>query len=620
MTAVSAIAANADIKVASTSQCMDVEGGSQNAGAAIIQWGCHGGANQQWQLHQVDGYYKIVVAHSGQCLTINGADTTVGRWADQETCVNGSNQQFKLRPQGVGHTIVARHSGLCLGIESASLQQGARVTQQTCDASTNQTWRLPALLNRAASGEWTQLSTLSLIPAAAANLPDGKVLMWSAEDRFNFAYDGGRTYTLTYNPINGATSEVLVSNTGHDMFCPGTANLSDGRIHVTGGLSSSKTSVYDPVTGTWAASAAMNVPRGYHSSATLSAGDVFIIGGSWSGGAGGKDGEVWKPSSGAWRRVGALMNDYILTNDVGGISRADNHAWLFAASGGKVFHAGPSQRMHWFSTSNNGTVTDAGSRGNDADAMNGNAVMYDTNKILTLGGAPNYENAYATANAHVINIGVSPVSVEKVASMNYARAYHNSVVLPDGKVMVIGGQSYAVPFSDNNSVMVSEIWNPKTKLFTPVASIAVPRNYHSMALLLPDARVLSGGGGLCGNGCAANHPNVQIFSPPYLFNTDGTPAQRPVLTAAPAQANVGTTIAVSTDRAVTAFSVVRLSSSTHSVNNEQRRIPLKFATVGTNQYSLTLPNNRGVLVPGYYMLFALNQAGVPSVSRTIRIL
>jgi galactose oxidase len=618
MTAATATAANTDIKVISTNQCMDVYGGSQSVSAEIIQWGCHGGANQQWQLRQTDGYYMIVAAHSGLCLDVAGGATDIGVRTIQWTCSNNQNQQFTLRPQKTGYAIVARHTGLCLGIENAATQEGAHVTQQACDAGTNQTWQL-SLPNRAIAGEWTELSALSLIPVAAANLPDGRVLMWSAEDRFSFASDGGRTYTLIYNPITGATSEVLVSNTGHDMFCPGIANLSDGRIHVTGGLSSSKTSVYDPVTATWAASAAMNVPRGYHSSVALSSGDVFTIGGSWSGGGGGKDGEVWKSSSGAWRRVGALMDDYILTHDAGGIYRADNHAWLFAAPGGKVFHAGPSQRMHWFSTNNSGVATDAGSRGGDADAMNGNAVMYDINKILTLGGAPSYENAYATANAHVINIGVSPVSVEKVASMSYARAYHNSVVLPDGKVMVIGGQSYAVPFSDNNSVLVPEIWDPKTKLFAPAAPIAVPRNYHSVALLLPDARVLSGGGGLCGS-CSTNHPNVQIFSPSYLFNADGTPAQRPVLTAAPAQANVGTKIAVTTDRAVTAFSVVRLSSNTHSVNTDQRRVPLRFVATGTNQYSLTLPSNRGVLVPGYYMLFALNKAGVPSVSRTIRIL
>jgi hypothetical protein len=102
MTAATATAANTDIKVISTSQCMDVYGGSQSVRAEIIQWGCHGRANQQWQLRQTDGYYMIVAAHSG----------------------------------------------LCLGIENTATQEGAHVTQRTCDAGTNQTWQLSLPVSR----------------------------------------------------------------------------------------------------------------------------------------------------------------------------------------------------------------------------------------------------------------------------------------------------------------------------------------------------------------------------------------------------------------------------------------------------------------------------------------
>ena len=136
--------------------------------------------------------------------------------------------------------------------------------------------------------------------------------------------------------------------------------------------------------------------------------------------------------------------------------------------------------------------------------------------------------------------------------------------------------------------------------------------------MLPDARVLSGGGGLCDT-CLTNHPNVEIYSPPYLFNVDGSIATRPLITAVPTVATAGTNFAVTTNSAITAFSLIRLSSVTHSVNNEQRRLPVAFTTTAANQYSLTLPADRGVLTPGYYMLFAINGAGVPSVASTIRI-
>jgi galactose oxidase len=616
-------AVSTPVKVVSTGQCMGVGASSQANAAAVVQWTCVGVADQQWQVQlQADGYYSMAAGHSGQCLDVYGADTNPGAAAIQWPCSGGLNQQFSLRAQGqgtaTGFALVARHSGLCLGVEGASATPGAKITQQSCNTSAAQTWQLPQLANQATVGSWTAPTALSLVPVAAANLPDGKVLMWSAYERLSFGGDNGRTYTLTFNPSTGAASEMLVSNTGHDMFCPGISNLADGRIIVTGGSSSSKTSIYNPATGAWSASAAMNLPRGYHASVSLSTGDMFTIGGSWSGGQGNKDGEVWNASTGTWRRVLSVMDDAMLTADKAGIYRADNHAWLFAASNGRVFHAGPSKRMNWFDTNGNGSVSNAGNRGNDGDAMNGNAVMVGANTILTLGGAIHYDGVDATSNAHLINIGSNPVSVRQVAGMAYARSFHNSVALPNGNVVVVGGQSYPAPFSDDRAVLAAEMWNARTETFSTMAAMSEARTYHSVALLLPDGRVLSGGGGLCGS-CSTNHPNVQIFSPPYLFNANGSLATRPVLNSAPTSASAGTRITVGTNSAISSFALVRLASATHSVNNEQRRVAVGFSTVGTNIYSLALTSNRGVLVPGYYMLFAMNSAGVPSVARTIRI-
>jgi galactose oxidase len=62
------------------------------------------------------------------------------------------------------------------------------------------------------------------------------------------------------------------------------------------------------------------------------------------------------------------------------------------------------------------------------------------------------------------------------------------------------------------------------------------------------------------------------------------------------------------------------------VNNDQRRIPLSISTTtalsgGVYSYTLTMPSaDPGVVLPGYYMLFALNGNEVPSVSTTIQIL
>ena len=467
------------------------------------------------------------------------------------------------------------------------------------------------------AGRWDAPIGFPLVPAAAAMLPTGKVLTWSAFASDAFGGENGFTKTATLDLVTGTVSQETISNTGHDMFCPGTAMLGDGRLLVNGGSNADKTSIYDPFATSWSAGSPLVTTRGYQSAATTATGEVFTLGGSWSGGTGGKDGEIWSPTTGSRALPGALIQP-ALTADPGGVYRSDNHTWLFTWTGGRVFQAGPSRAMHWYGVTGNGSTTAAGTRSDDTDAMNGNAVMYEPGKILTVGGAPAYENASATRNAYLIDITGAAVSVNKLAPMANARAFANAVALPDGKVMVVGGQNYPVPFSDDTAVLTPEIWDPVTRTFTPLAPQAVPRTYHSVALLLPDGRVFSGGGGLCGT-CPTNHFDGEIFTPPYLLNADGSAKPRPTITAAPTTATAGSTINVTTGQSVSGFSLVRMGSATHTVDTDQRRIPLTVSSAIGNTSTLTLPADRGVLVPGYYMLFALDAAGVPSVSKIVRI-
>ncbi len=467
-------------------------------------------------------------------------------------------------------------------------------------------------------GYWGSVIPLTMVPASAANLPNGKVLFWSANDRFTWKTGrGGTAYTALFDPDTGKSTEKLVNNTGQNMFCPGTSNLADGRILVSGGSNAASTSIYNPVTNAWSVAAQMNISRAYQANTVLRDGSVFTLGGSWAGGRGNKRPEIWT-EAGGWRSLLGIATEPFLTNDPKGVFRSDNHMWLIPAGNGQVFHAGPSVNMNWIETSGIGSSRTAGLRGDDVDSMSGNAVMYDIGKVLKVGGSPAYQDVEATKGSYAIDIAAG-VKVRKLVSMAYARAFHNSVVLPNGQVLVVGGMSYAKGFSDNTSVLAPELWDPTTETFTILAPMSVPRNYHSVALLLPDARVLSAGGGLCGEGCDANHPDAQIFTPHYLLNADGSVAERPVVQSAPATAVYGTTLAVTTDSAISEFSLVRLASTTHTVNNDQRRIPLTFQSTGVNSYALAVPTNPGWAIPGDYMLFAMNAQGVPSVAKVIRV-
>ena len=453
---------------------------------------------------------------------------------------------------------------------------------------------------------------------AAALIPGNKLVVWSADEDLSFGTDTSPyTQTAILNLTTGAVSAATVSNTAHNMFCPGVSILPDGEVMVTGGISDTLTSIYNPATNTWRAGPQMNIGRGYQGQTTLSDGQVFVLGGSWSGATGGKLGEVWS-STGGWRELTDVPANPIYTDDAQGVFRADNHGWFIATSGGKVFHAGPSAQMHWITTTGAGSITSAGTRGTAGDQMNGNAVLYDVGKILTVGGAPSYQDSNAKATANTIDISTGTAQVKSTSSMKYPRAFANSVALPTGQVFTVGGESYAVPFSDQTSVMSPEMWNPSNGKWTVMASQAEPRNYHSVAVLLPDGTVFSGGGGLCGS-CATNHPDGQIFYPPYLFNSDGSRRARPTISSAPSSAVTGQTISVTTGGPVQSFVLMRYDESTHAVDNDQRRIPLSVTASQGNTYRLAIPSDPGVALPGPYMLFAIDANGTPSVSATISI-
>jgi hypothetical protein len=128
-------------------KCLDVSYASTDARASVIQWICHGGANQQWRLEPAgNGFYRIVARHSGQVLDVYGGLVDDVTPVIQFPWHGGDNQLWTLEPASNGHVfIVARHSGKVLDVEYASTDDGARVIQYTRHGGANQQWLLHAV-------------------------------------------------------------------------------------------------------------------------------------------------------------------------------------------------------------------------------------------------------------------------------------------------------------------------------------------------------------------------------------------------------------------------------------------------------------------------------------------
>jgi hypothetical protein len=306
--------------------------------------------------------------------------------------------------------------------------------------------------------------------------------------------------------------------------------------------------------------------------------------------------EVWQ-SSGAWRQLSGANMALPL------------YPWMLLAPGGKVFYAGPDTQTWFLDTSGTGAWT-PGRASNFGYRDYGSAVMYDAGKVLITGGGP------PTNTTEVIDLNSPTPAWRYVGSMAFTRRQMNATILPDGKVLATGGTS-SPGFNDaTGSVYAAEMWDPATETWTTMASMQERRLYHSTAVLLPDGRVLSAGGGQPAGGPGdSDHPTAEIYSPPYLFR-----GARPTITSAPDSAGYGQTFFVQTPNAasITKVSLVRLSSVTHSFNQNQRFNRLNF-TQAAGGLNVAAPADGNLCPPGHYMLFILNGNGVPSVAKIIKI-
>ena len=344
----------------------------------------------------------------------------------------------------------------------------------------------------------------------------------------------------------------------------------------------------------------MRAGRWYPSTVTLANGEIGVAAGSDENQAPNALPEIW---DGTKFRV---LNGAPLALPI--------YPWLHLAPDGRVFNAGPDPQTRYLNPAGDGEWLNAGQHINGTYRDYGTAVVYAPGKLIALGGGDPPVNT-----AELVDLNVGPTWTS-TASMQFARRQLNALVLADGKVLVVGGTNAPGFNTESGSIYTPELWDPTTGSWTAMSNMTIPRTYHSTAVLMPDARVLSAGGGRCG-GCQVNHLDAQIFSPPYLFNADGSAATRPTITAAPTPLNRGQSFTVSTPDAarITRATMARLPSTSHAFNMNQAFVSLPVSQV-SGGVQLTAPPNPNLMPAGHYMLFLLDGNGVPSVAKIVQLL
>jgi hypothetical protein len=447
-------------------------------------------------------------------------------------------------------------------------------------------------------------------------LPNGRVLFWPGEERTHRRSKGSQL-AFVWDPATGASTQV--DNNRTDVFCSGHVFLPDGRLmvnggHVADGVGVPSTNYFDYAQNKWSRGPDMAFGRWYPTSTVLANGEVLTVAGTNTGGNDPvRTPEVLSPHGG-WRRLTGPGVELVLPY----------YPWMFLAPNGKVFYAGSGNWTAWLDPAGAGSWTWGPFTKLDASREYGSAVMYEPGKILIMGGTRNGTTAPARS-AEWIDLNAGTPEWQYTDSMTYGRRHMNATLLPDGRVLATGGTSspgFNVP---DGAVFEAEVWNPVGGAWTVWASMRTRRLYHSTALLLPDGRVLSAGGGRpAGSGGLvpdADHTDGELFSPPYLFQPDGTAATRPRISTAPAAVGHGQTFDVGTPDAarVTRVTLVRLGSVTHTFDQNQRFVPLTLAGTTASGVRVTAPTAPTLAPPGHYMLFLLDGAGVPSVARIIKV-
>lgn len=447
--------------------------------------------------------------------------------------------------------------------------------------------RAAAAQDRAQVGEWGPVENWPVGPTHMSLLPDGNVMFFGE-------FEDGERHFIWY-PGTGDFKELDYA--GFNIFCAGHSFLADGRLLISGGheddhVGEARAVIFDPVTGAFDADVPeMNDRRWYPSSTTLPSGEILVVSGEVESSSDLNElPQVFNPETKTWRDLNTAM------------MKIPFYPRQFVAPDGRIFIATPRRMSYWLDPNGTGTITPYKNNNFEAPRSYGTGIMYAPGKVLIAGGG-----TPPTASAEVIDLNSPDPTWQNVAPMPQARRQTNALMLPDGKVLVIGGTSGAAFNDAKEAVFEPIVWDPGTNTWTEWAPQSTFRGYHSTAVLLPDGRILSGGG--------RHDSSAQIFHPPYLFR-----GERPEMGSAPSRILPGRNFFLRTadPEKVAQVTIIRNGSVTHAFDQNSRFASVPFERVEGGVLVSPLSNNNE-LPPGHYMVFLVDGDGVPSMGKILNI-
>ena len=473
-------------------------------------------------------------------------------------------------------------------------------------------WSDPVDLNDGSDPSWPH----------AAQLINGKVLLISHTNP---------TKCHLFDPSDDSFSVQFPVSTGHRLFCTGHTYTDNGRIVFYGGTGAFRqlTSIYTPdsMLGSWAVGDTGPAKRFYPTLTTLSDGIRVLV----TDGADNDDPpttnpripDIYDPNAlpgFQWTRLtGAEYNNPTYPFDL------PNYPSMYLATNGFVIYTGSANGGGPNPLSQTSKFPDPLlerwiERFTPPDPIHGGShISYGLNHFMKAGGRQ-FSTPVDLVYDLVDPTGSSPQWVPR-GSMNNSRREFLLVGLPgaEGSILAVGGEDASL-----SPVKKPELYDAAANAWTELKEATHPREYHASALLLPDARVLSAGGQAIMDDNRGK-TTVEIFSPPYLFESTGHLASRPTISSVTGPGgsdiiNFDNTFVTTTSSAssVTAINLISPAVVTHALDHHQIVRSLDFVLVDSTTLKVLAPVHEYEAAPGYYMLF-ITADGVPSKAAWVHL-